>query len=477
MARDKAYTATLFLKNSIPYQLRKNNIVYYYDDSGVPDGSALYDKYKTALNAAAVLARVKLVRMRDMALTDGQKRYLAPWLSKDDEQWQLRDDFFKQYRVSDSRLGPILMGFPLENDIYDNGSRWHVALMLELDEAEGSPAIFKKAYNFCKLLKTQEAEQIVYDHAEPQPKPWFSGIEFSIGPRFAGKKRVSEDEQENEEKQISESAQYVSADECAAQNIDKSNDEATSMAAEPAVDYLTRTDHAAESTDNEQDNIRFSVSDDNYKPDAKTSEKIAMSMRGEMHHSPMPPRQRAAQNAITYADQKFDYDTLVLIDEIRNRILKITSSTHLAMSAIMEIIGNLPTELSNISVDNDGNISFPLYGMTLDLAPMPRAVYILFLKHPEGIRFKDLSDHQAELENIYAHIRQSSLNGEEKKKIALIVDPTHNSINVQCSRIKLAVLNVMDIGIGQHYYISGNRGEAKAIAAASQVNVTLPQWV
>ncbi len=44
-----------------------------------------------------------------------------------------------------------------------------------------------------------------------------------------------------------------------------------------------------------------------------------------------------------------------------------------------------------------------------------------------------------------------------------VTDPTRNSINEKCSRIKQAFLREFDDSIARNYYITGERGEAKRI--------------
>ena len=39
--------------------------------------------------------------------------------------------------------------------------------------------------------------------------------------------------------------------------------------------------------------------------------------------------------------------------------------------------------------------------MEISMTALPKAVFLLFLAHPEGIIFKDLSDYREELASIY----------------------------------------------------------------------------
>ena len=95
---------------------------------------------------------------------------------------------------------------------------------------------------------------------------------------------------------------------------------------------------------------------------------------------------------------------------------------------------------------------------------LTKAVFLLYLKHPEGIRYKELSDYQQELEKIY-----SSITGREdldsiRKSVADLCDPLNNSINEKVSKVKKAFRDAVDDRVARFYYIDGKKGTAKRIA-------------
>lgn len=98
------------------------------------------------------------------------------------------------------------------------------------------------------------------------------------------------------------------------------------------------------------------------------------------------------------------------------------------------------------------------------LEPLVKAVYLLFLKHPEGIIFKDLPDYRKELTNIYNKVRPWGLSDRAKKSIEDVTNPMLNFINEKCARIKRVFVTMLDSNVAEHYYIKGTRGEAKRIA-------------
>ena len=96
---------------------------------------------------------------------------------------------------------------------------------------------------------------------------------------------------------------------------------------------------------------------------------------------------------------------------------------------------------------------------------LTKSVFLLFLKHPEGIRYKDLCDHRSELESIYMSISGRSNLESMRKSISDLTDSvTSNSINEKVSKAKKAFRDVVDERIAKFYYIDGKQGAAKSIA-------------
>lgn len=97
------------------------------------------------------------------------------------------------------------------------------------------------------------------------------------------------------------------------------------------------------------------------------------------------------------------------------------------------------------------------------MEPLVKAVYLLFLSHPEGIVFKELPDYRAELTKIYSEVRPWGLSERALQSIEDVTNPLLNSINEKCARIRGAFVGQFDDHLARHYYIDGLRGEAKKI--------------
>lgn len=99
----------------------------------------------------------------------------------------------------------------------------------------------------------------------------------------------------------------------------------------------------------------------------------------------------------------------------------------------------------------------------VEMEPLVKAVYLLFLSHPEGIVLKYLPDYRTELTSIYLLLRPYGLTDRVKKSIVDVTTPTQNSINEKCARIRKLFSSLLPQSVARYYAISGKRGEVKKI--------------
>ena len=92
----------------------------------------------------------------------------------------------------------------------------------------------------------------------------------------------------------------------------------------------------------------------------------------------------------------------------------------------------------------------------VELQPVHKAVYLLFLAHPEGIEFKRLADYREELTRYY--MATAKMMDKEKiiESVDHLVNPLDNAINEKCSRIKKVFLDMMDEYTASYYIISSH---------------------
>lgn len=103
----------------------------------------------------------------------------------------------------------------------------------------------------------------------------------------------------------------------------------------------------------------------------------------------------------------------------------------------------------------------------VELQPVHKAVYLLFLAHPEGIEFKHLADYREELTRYY--MATAKMMDKEKiiESVDHLVNPLDNAINEKCSRIKKVFLSLMDEYSASYYIISSHT--QKHFAGSSRI--------
>lgn len=98
---------------------------------------------------------------------------------------------------------------------------------------------------------------------------------------------------------------------------------------------------------------------------------------------------------------------------------------------------------------------------------MHKAVYLLFLNHPEGIEFKKLRDYREELLGYYMATARLMDKQTIEDSVEMLVNPLNNSINEKCSRIKSAFLSLMDQYRANYYIVSSHH--RKIVEGSSKV--------
>ena len=120
-------------------------------------------------------------------------------------------------------------------------------------------------------------------------------------------------------------------------------------------------------------------------------------------------------------------------------------------------------KLSRLTIAKDGTINLADYQKEVKMEPIVKAVYLLFLNHPEGIAFKYLPDYRKELTDLYQKIKPFGLTERAIRSIEDVTNPLLNSINEKCSRIRAAFLPEVDSTLLEQYIITGKSGEVKKI--------------
>ena len=101
--------------------------------------------------------------------------------------------------------------------------------------------------------------------------------------------------------------------------------------------------------------------------------------------------------------------------------------------------------------------------LEVEMSPLPKTLFFLYLKYPRGIAFKELVDYTDELLSIYKNISAYNDLEKIKQRIIDLTDPTKNTINENSSRIRSAFVEKIKERIAQYYFITGARAEKKKI--------------
>lgn len=165
----------------------------------------------------------------------------------------------------------------------------------------------------------------------------------------------------------------------------------------------------------------------------------------------------------------------VMQDELRNMdaeekaaLIKTLSSqllvegrTDLLLKAIsVPVLEQLRIEaaratLSPLVITEDYRFLLPDYGnKEVQLSPIHKALYLLFLNHPEGIEFKNLVDHREELLSLYRKTGNRIDLEKITETVRRLTNPLDNAINEKCSRIKAAFSDLMDEYQADYYIIN-----------------------
>ena len=152
-----------------------------------------------------------------------------------------------------------------------------------------------------------------------------------------------------------------------------------------------------------------------------------------------------------------------LMEEIRERVNKLRQRG--VAEYLLEQLIHPDNRLSRMVITKNYRIILPDYhDMEIKMEPLAKAVYLLFLRHSEGIMFKYLPDYRKELAQIYSDLRPVGLTDKAIQSIEDVTNPLLNSINEKCARIRGAFVGQFDDHMAKHYYIDGKRGEVKKIS-------------
>ena len=111
-------------------------------------------------------------------------------------------------------------------------------------------------------------------------------------------------------------------------------------------------------------------------------------------------------------------------------------------------------------------------GPEIPLRPLVKALFILFLRHPEGILLKQRDQYRQELEEIYAVICPNTAVEDVRARVGRLVNLQDNSFSEKASVLNARLEDLLPKGTAEDYKIQGYNGHPRRIP----VNPLLVHW-
>ena len=145
-------------------------------------------------------------------------------------------------------------------------------------------------------------------------------------------------------------------------------------------------------------------------------------------------------------------------------------------AALLEAMGLIRKRLADIEVlagtddgerirvTKDCRILLPdRFDTEIRLRPLVKTVFLLFLRHPEGIRFGDLPAYRNELMDLYMGITRRPSGPEMEASIDRLVDPRDNSIHEKAANLAASLSKYFPPEKMHAYALTGKAGSPKRI--------------
>ena len=119
---------------------------------------------------------------------------------------------------------------------------------------------------------------------------------------------------------------------------------------------------------------------------------------------------------------------------------------------------------SKLLIRRNGRMYLTDYGnLEIKMPALEKALYLLFLRHPEGIYLSTLNEYRQELYDLYARISNRGDMEDMRKRIDEMTNILRDQPSVKISRIKKAFTDALGNALAEHYIIQGENAERKSI--------------
>lgn len=151
---------------------------------------------------------------------------------------------------------------------------------------------------------------------------------------------------------------------------------------------------------------------------------------------------------------------------------------------LLALIEQAQKRLKTIAIENnqdltklfiDKNYDVHLHsaeGQVIPFRPLVKALFILFLRHPEGILLKQRDLFTDELEGIYAVISPNVAAEDRHRRVQRLMSLESNAYSENASTLNATLDRIMPPGTAEEYKIQGNNGFPRKI----HLSPLLVQW-
>ena len=161
-------------------------------------------------------------------------------------------------------------------------------------------------------------------------------------------------------------------------------------------------------------------------------------------------------------------ELLALMEQVQQRLKELGTKP--------EMHGKLVAEaLPSIELFIDSHYSIHLgsrNGPALSFRPLVNALFILFLRHPEGILLKHRAQYRQELEEIYSVISPATAKDDVIARVGRLVNQEDNSFSEKASVLNARLDELLPKGTSEYYKIQGYNGHPRRIP----LNPLLVHW-
>ena len=152
-------------------------------------------------------------------------------------------------------------------------------------------------------------------------------------------------------------------------------------------------------------------------------------------------------------------DLLALIEQAQKRLKTIAIENNQDLTKLF-IDKNYDVHLQNAE------------GQVIPFRPLVKALFILFLRHPEGILLKQRDLFTDELEGIYAVISPNVAAEDRHRRVQRLMSLESNAYSENASTLNATLDRIMPPGTAEEYKIQGNNGFPRKI----HLSPLLVQW-